>query len=55
MSKSVEEGIKRGAGMAIGGAVVMGLIGFCVAGPAGAVAGLTKGLVGGAAAGASGA
>ena len=50
--KSFEEGLKKGAGFAIGGAVVMGAIGFCLGGPAGAIALGTKGLLGGAAAGA---
>lgn len=51
MSKFTD-GLKKGAGCALGGAAVMGVIGFCVAGPAGFAAGFTKGLIGGAAAGA---
>ena len=48
MSKFTD-GLKKGAGCALGCAAVMGTIGFFAAGPVGFVAGVTKGLVGGAA------
>lgn len=53
MSKFTD-GLKKGAGCAIGGALALGVIGFVIGGPAGAVALGTKGLLAGGAAGAGG-
>lgn len=38
------DGVKRGAGMAVGGALVVGAFGFLVGGPAGAALGFKAGL-----------
>jgi len=53
MSNRIKESPKKGVGYAVGSAAVMGVTGFCLAGPAGAVAMATHGLVGSAAAGAA--
>ena len=55
MSNSFKEGLKKGAGCAIGGAAALALVGFVIGGPAGAIALGTKGLIAGGAAGAGGA
>ena len=48
------DGLKKGAGCAIGGALALGAIGFIIGGPAGALALGTKGLLAGGVAGAGG-
>lgn len=45
---SFVEGIKKGAGCAIGAGIVVGVFGLCVGGPAGALAGFKLGLGAGA-------
>ena len=42
-NNSFWEGVKRGAGCAIGAGVVVGVIGLCLGGPAGAWAGFKMG------------
>ena len=54
MSKFTD-GLIKGAGCALGGALVFGAIGFVLGGPVGACAMATKGLIAGGASGATGA